>query len=201
MEKAALLARDLDEVGRAVGLQVQIMTSDGAEPVGRGIGPALEARDVLAVLREQPHAPSDLRERALAVAGRVLELDPSTPEGTGIVRARELLADGRAWRKLLAIAHAQGGFREPPVAPLRAPVLAARTGRVQSIDNRRLSRVAKLAGAPSAPSAGVLLCKRLGDLVLVGEPLFEIHAEAPGELDYAVEYVRNNPNFFAVEEG
>lgn len=190
---AAVLGRDLVEVGQALGLEVRVMTSDGLQPVGRGIGPALEGRDVLAVLRGEPSAPADLRERALAVAGCVLELDPTVPQGTGHQRAREVLADGRAWRKLVAIATAQGGIREPPVAPLVVPVPATSAGRVVAIDNRRLARVAKLAGAPAAAAAGVVLCKRVGDLVEVGEPLFEVHAEVEGELTYALDYVRTGP--------
>jgi thymidine phosphorylase len=201
MEAAALLGRDLGEVGRAMGLEVRVMTTDGTQPVGRGIGPALEAHDVLAVLRCDAGTPADLRERALAVAGRVLELDPGVPAGMGLARARELLEDGRAWRKLVAIAEAQGGLREPPTALLRAPVVAACAGWVQSIDNRRLSRVAKLAGAPGAPSAGVVVHKRLGDRVETGEPLFEVHAETRGELGYALDYVGSSAPIFAVEEG
>jgi thymidine phosphorylase len=201
LQAASLLARDLIEVGRAVGLEVSVMNSDGLQPVGRGIGPALEAHDVLGVLRGDPAAPADLHERALAVAGGVLELDPSVPEGMGLTQARELLQDGRAWRKLVAIAEAQGGLREPPTAPLRAPVLAAATGRVAAIDNRRLARAAKLAGAPAAAAAGVVLHKRLGDRACAGEPLFDLHAESPGELQYALDYVRDNPTIFAVEEG
>ncbi len=199
-ESAAVLARDLVEVGAAVGLQVRVLTTDGTQPVGRGIGPALEAHDVLGVLRGETSAPEDLRARALAVAGAVLELDPAVPRGLGAARAAQLLEDGSAWRKLVAIAHAQGGLKEPPSAPLREPVLASRTGTVAAIDNRRLARSAKLAGAPSSPAAGVLLRKRVGDLVQAGEPLFEVHAQVEGELAYALDYVRANPGIFSVVE-
>jgi thymidine phosphorylase len=43
-------------VGSAIGLQVSLRITDGEQPVGRGIGPALEARDVLAVLQGTPEA-------------------------------------------------------------------------------------------------------------------------------------------------
>jgi thymidine phosphorylase len=69
---------------------------------------------------------------------------------------------------------------------------------VASIDNRRLARVAKLAGAPAAPAAGLVLSKRVGDVVEVGEPLYTLHAEAQGELDYALEYARTHPGIVAV---
>ena len=55
-------------VASALGLKLRILPTDGSQPVGRGIGPALEARDVLAVLQNAPHAPQDLRKRALTLA-------------------------------------------------------------------------------------------------------------------------------------
>jgi thymidine phosphorylase len=71
---------------------------------------------------------------------------------------------------------------------------------VGGLDNRRLARVAKLAGAPGAAVAGVVVHKRLGDRVEEGEPLFEVHAEVPGELAYALEYVRATAPIFTVED-
>ncbi|HET6370069.1 MAG TPA: thymidine phosphorylase family protein, partial [Nitrospiria bacterium] len=112
--EAELLSRRLEEVGRAVGLNVRPVITDGSQPVGRGIGPALEARDVLAVLRGEPHAPKSLRERAMFLAGEVLQLSSRVERGMGLKTAREILDDGRAWRKFQAICEAQGGMREPP---------------------------------------------------------------------------------------
>jgi thymidine phosphorylase len=75
---------------------------------------------------------------------------------------------------------------------LTRDVPSASAGTVRGIDNRRLARVAKLAGAPAARAAGLVIHKQIGDRVEVGEPLFTVHAEAPGELDYALEYVRSH---------
>jgi thymidine phosphorylase len=66
--------------------------------------------------------------------------------------------------------------------------VAAHSGAVVSIDNRRLARIAKLAGAPQAPAAGVDLQVRCGEFVERGQPLFTLHAASPGELAYAREY-------------
>lgn len=197
-EAASLLARDLEEVGRAVGLHVRAVRTDGRQPVGRGVGPALEARDVLAVLRGDPTAPRDLRERALLVAGGVLDLAPGATIGTGWQLAERILADGRAWAKFLAIAAAQGGLREPPVARHQREVPATRAGTVTAIDNRRLARVAKLAGAPQAPSAGLVFHAPLGAKVEVGQPLYTLHADAPGELEYALAFAIAHPNIVEV---
>jgi thymidine phosphorylase len=185
---AHMLAHQLEETARAVGLRLQVVHTDGSAPVGRGIGPALEARDVLAVLQRQANAPADLAQRALLLAGQLLEFGGAAAAGAGNALASQVLADGRAWRKFQEICEAQGGMRQLPVAPYRHDVLAQRSGSVLSIDNRRLSRIAKLAGAPQAPAAGIDLHVRSGDFVERGQPLFTLHAASPGELAYALQY-------------
>lgn len=188
-EAAERLEGHLAAVGNAVGLQVRVIYSDGSQPVGRGIGPALEARDVVAVLRGDAAAPEDLRERALALAAALLELAGHAASGQGLAVAGEALRSGRAWAKFQAICEAQGGMRQPGVAREQRPILADGSGRVVGIDNRRLARIAKLAGAPFSPAAGLELHVALDARVERGQPLFTIHAESPGELAYAVDYV------------
>jgi len=186
---AQSLAASLTEVGATVGLQVRVIQSDGRQPVGRGIGPALEAMDVMAVLQRRADAPQDLRERALVLAGAVLEMAGRAAAGTGLALAAHTLDSGRALSKFVAICEAQGGMREPPRAPFQQAVTAHCDGRVGAIDNRRLARAAKLAGAPQDAAAGAMMQVRLGDSVAAGQPLFTLHAQAPGELAYALAYV------------
>lgn len=193
------LTQLLERVAREIGLQLRTVLTDGTQPVGRGIGPALEARDVVSVLQCSADAPADLRARAIALAGEVLELAGHCPVGTGGPLAADTLDEGRGWAKFQAICDAQGGMREPPVAAHRWELAAARAGAIAAIDNRRLSRVAKLAGAPGSKSAGVLLHVRLGDRVEVGQPLFELHAESIGELEYARQYLNRQTDLVRVE--
>lgn len=187
-DAAARLTRQLHDVGKAVGLQLRVQQTDGLEPVGRGIGPSLEARDVLAVLRNAADAPADLAQRGLLLAGQLLEFGGAAPAGGGLALASQVLASGAAWRKFQDICEAQGGMREPPQSTHRLDVTARRSGEVVAIDNRRLARIAKLAGAPHSPSAGIDLHVRTGDFVERGEPLFTLHAESRGELAYALDY-------------
>lgn len=201
LDQAGRLVEHLLETGHAVGLEVRPVLTDGREPVGRGLGPALEARDVLAVLRGEAAAPADLRERSLLLAGRLLELAGTAPAGSGEALARSILDTGAAWRKFEAICTAQGGLRTPPVARFTSPVLAQSAGRVAAIDNRRLSRVAKLAGAPHDPAAGLVLHHPLGSAVETDEPLFTVHAEAPGMLAYALAYVAATDGIVRIDPG
>ena len=197
-QDAIQLSVHLQSVANELGLLVKPIQTDGSQPIGSGIGPALEARDVLSVLRREAGAPDDLSGRACLLAGALLEIAGGAAPGCGQSVARSILADGRAEAKFMAICEAQGGFREPPVAPLQQEIRAGFTGHVKAIDNRQLARIAKLAGAPAAKSAGVDLLIKLGDTVEKGQPLFTIHGDARGELDYACAYAAANPDTIEV---
>lgn len=198
---AAALEARLNVTAKAMGLALAIARTDGRQPVGYGIGPALEARDVLDVLRGAAQAPADLRERALDLAGSLLDIAPGVNTKTGRAQAEDLLRSGAALQKFLAICKAQGGFREPVVAPHGQPVVALREGVVNDIDNRRLAKIAKLAGAPASPSAGIDCRVRIGDTLRAGEPLFHVYAQTPGELHYALEYAASQSDVFSIGVG
>ncbi|TGK45102.1 thymidine phosphorylase family protein, partial [Leptospira gomenensis] len=100
-------------VGRSVGLKIKTIISDGSQPVGRGIGPSLEMKDCIQVLKNDPDAPQDLRQRALTVAGAMLEFDDPDIFKNGATAAEEILRSGKAWEKFVRICEAQGTFREP----------------------------------------------------------------------------------------
>jgi len=183
----ALRLRKLFEfVGDRVGLQLEVMITDGRQPIGRGIGPVLEARDVMQVLENDPDQPRDLREKSLQLASRILEFDPDVRGGQGYVLARDILESGRALDKMRAIIEAQGTRTESPrVGPLCQKVEAAHDGRVAAIDNQQMARIARLAGAPMDKGAGVDLYRKVGDTVRAGEPLYAIHAEFNADFAFA----------------
>ncbi|MBX9843458.1 MAG: thymidine phosphorylase family protein [Xanthobacteraceae bacterium] len=182
------LAERMTAVAARFNLAAICLQTDGSQPVGRGIGPALEAFDVLSVLHNKSDAPDDLRQRAVTLAGAALEIGCKASQGSGAALALSTLAGGEAWKKFEAICEAQGGLRTPPQARHVYPLVAPRAGRIVHIDNRKLARLAKLAGAPGAKAAGVFMEVRLGDDVDRGQPLFHVHAETPGELAYALDY-------------
>jgi len=188
-EEAQRLKKLFEYVAERLGLTLDVVITDGSQPIGHGIGPMLEARDVMAVLANDPGAPSDLRQKALRLAGRVIEFDPDVRGGQGYSIARDILDSGRAMSKMQAIIAAQGArsfdWRAPPLAPLVAEVRAETGGVVSTIDNLRIARIARLAGAPQAPGAGVDLLVKLGDRVAPGHVLYRIHAQFPSELDFA----------------
>lgn len=180
-------------------LKLKVIMTDGNQPVGRGIGPALEARDVLAVLRNEENAPQDLRDRSLSLAGKILEFSPKVKEGDGFKIATEILDSRKAWEKFQAICNAQGGFREPPSASFYHVIESTQFGKVISIDNRNIAKVAKLAGAPNDKAAGVVLHAPLGVTIEENQPLLTIYAESKGQLDYAMSFLKQIPDIVKVE--
>lgn len=113
-------------------------------------------------------------------------------------RTTSALDDGRAWAKFQRICEAQGGMRTPPVSRQRRPLLAPRSGQIRSIDNRKIAKLAKLAGAPDDKAAGVELQVKVGGTIQQGEPLCTVHAEAPGELAYAFDYALSSGDIFVI---
>ncbi len=185
-------------VAKALNLKTKIFISDGSQPVGRGIGPALEAWDILAVLQNKKGAPQDLKNRAAEIAGALLEMADKATPGQGFNEALALIDSGKAWTKFQAICEAQGGLKQPPIAPYRYNMIAMKDGIVSVINNRLLAQIAKLAGAPADSAAGIVIYTKLGDEVKQGETLLTIHAESPGELDYAVAYLNEHPQLITL---
>lgn len=186
---AMRLRKLFEYVGREVGLQVEVVTTDGSQPIGRGIGPVLEARDVMAVLANEPDAPADLREKSLQLAGALIENDPGLRGGSGYARARQILDSGEALVSMNRIIDAQG--RQPKVAcagELTKDMLAEKSGVVKAIDCYRMNRLARLAGAPLDKGAGIDLFKKVGDRVEKGEALYRIHACFESDYGFAATY-------------
>ena len=186
-QQDALQLRKLFEfVGDRTGLHLEVVITDGHQPIGNGIGPVLEARDVMQVLRNEPQAPADLREKALQLAGRILEFDPDVRGGQGYALARDILDSGRALDKMRAIIEAQGANTEAPaVGRLCHEVTSPHSGSVAAIDNLQMARIARLAGAPMDKGAGVDLYKKVGDAVKRGDALYAIHAEFEADFRFA----------------
>ncbi|HMO67899.1 MAG TPA: thymidine phosphorylase family protein [Novosphingobium sp.] len=184
--EAIRLRKLFEYVGHKLGLVLDVVFTDGSQPIGRGIGPVLEARDVMAVLRNDDDAPADLRDRALMLAGRVLEFDPALEGGRGYARAMELLGSGQALAAMERLIDAQGRRRDAPLpGEHHHEICAATDGRVTAIDCHLIARIARLAGAPMDKGAGIDLLHKVGDEVRAGEALYRIHAHSQTGLGFA----------------
>ena len=189
MPDAQRLRRLFEYVARRMNLSLDVVITDGRQPIGFGIGPVLEARDVMRVLENDPRAPADLRQKALRLAGRLIEASPDVRGGDGFAIARDILDSGRALARMNDIIEAQGSksfdHNHAALGALSFEVCAPRAGVVCGIDNLQLARIARLAGAPKVSNAGVdLLCKLSQD-VAAGAVLYRVHAGIASDLEFA----------------
>lgn len=198
-EDGRRLTRLFEEIGEKIGLKVRCVLTDGSQPVGRGIGPYLEAQDVLQVLRREPGAPPDLREKSLLLAGELLEFSGEVEKGKGKALAQEILDSGKALEKFQRIVEKQGGRKTLQPAPFQAEQISSASGKVASVHNQKIAKVAKLAGAPHDSRAGVYLHAKVGDNVQKGEALYTIFAETEEELRFSIQYAKANPDTFVIE--
>lgn len=184
--EAMRLRKLFEFVGDQFGIAVEAVTTDGRQPIGNGIGPVLEARDVMAVLANDPVAPPDLREKSLRLAAHLLEYDPQLRGGAGYARACELLSSGAALRQMQKIIDAQGpSICRTDIGTLTFDVTAGEDGIVSAVDCLRLNRLARTAGAPIDKGAGIKIFKKIGDRAEQGETLYRIHAFGQSELNLA----------------
>lgn len=187
-QAGAELADLFVSVGAAVGLKVRAELTDGSRAIGRGIGPALEMRDVLAVLENEPDAPADLREKALRFAAILIGWAEGLPEDAARAAAETALASGRARDRLWQIVEAQGRRETPPrIGAFTHDIVAPRAGLLAGHGIAALSRLARATGAPVDASAGVDILRPAGSHVAAGEPVLRLHAGAQFFIDAAQE--------------
>jgi thymidine phosphorylase len=162
-----------------------VLLTDGSQPIGNGIGPVLEARDALKVLRNDEDAPDDLKRKSIHLAAELLELTGRCPVD-GHDFAEQLLKSGRAYEKFEAIRELQGRRESPPLGSHVKEIRSAKSGRVTAIDNKVIGRIAQLAGAPRNPGAGIDLAKHVNEFVDSRDLLLTIYAESEEALTHAV---------------
>ncbi|MGZ4641127.1 MAG: thymidine phosphorylase [Blastococcus sp.] len=188
-DDARTLARTMVGLGQAAGVHTVALVTAMDRPLGRSAGNAVEVAEAVDVLAGG--GPSDVVELTLALAREML-----AGAGREDVDPAAALADGRAmdvWRRMIA---AQGG---DPDAPLPRPaethvVNAPATGTLTRLDAFSLGVAAWRLGAgrarkedPVSAAAGVVWTAGVGDRVIAGQPLLELHTDDPARIERALE--------------
>jgi AMP phosphorylase len=189
LDAAREMAEDFDRVGTTLDMSVDCAITRGNQPVGTGIGCALEARDVLDVLNG--NGPEDLRLKSVSLADMVLSACGSDES------AAEILDDGRALTRFRDIIAAQNGDPEVtttdlPIGSHTETITASRGGVVTHANNRLVNETARRAGAPKDEGAGLTLAAKTGDAVDESDELLTVYAHTADKLDEAVRFAREN---------
>ena len=187
VDEANSYARDLMDLGEELGINIECAVTYADQPLGHAVGPALEARECIQVLENEP-GHSDVVDKACICAGMILEMG-GIPNG--VSEAHRILSSGEALEKFRQIVSEQGGdpcVSSHDISPGRysREIVTPRSGFVRSISNRGIVAVAKAAGAPSDHGAGIIIHKKRGSKVSEGDVLMTVYAESIGKLDHAV---------------
>jgi len=192
-KSAKRLKKMFELIGKKLGMNVKVIITDGTQPIGYGIGPLLESEDVMSVLRDDPTAPQDLKKKAISMAGILLEMTGKHRKGAKV--AKEILESGQALKKMKEIIKAQGKIKLPLLGTHRYIVKSTKRGKVTSINNMTISKIARIAGCPKNKGSGIYLNKKVKDRVYKGEILYTVYAESKGKLDLAKEFLRKNKGY------
>ena len=180
-KEAAHLKEMFEMLGKHLGMKVKVIASDGSHPIGYGIGPLLEALDVMAVLENKLDAPQELKEKAIEMAGTLLELTGKVKNPMQV--ARHSLESGQALKKMNEIIDAQGRQKPMQKAKFHYQVFAPKSGKIIEVDNETIAKIARVAGCPTDKAAGLYLHKNVGSKVTKGEPLYTVYSQNKLKLD------------------
>lgn len=191
---AEVLKKKFLSLAEKFNVKMRVLVHKVEEPAGRGLGPLLEAREAVRVLEQLPDRPLDLEDRALNLAGELLDLclEDSTEKlreeismtyGTSRAWAKHLLSSGQALAKMKEIIAAQGGdpnVKSTDLTPGKYSYdyPSPESGEINGIHSKNVTVIAKILGAPEHKKAGIYLHKKVGDTVKKGETLLTIYSES-----------------------
>ncbi|MDP2906375.1 MAG: LAGLIDADG family homing endonuclease [Nanoarchaeota archaeon] len=190
-KQGAELKQKFIRIGERLGIKVKVIMTDGSQPIGSGIGPALEARDVLEILKGD--GPADLLSKVVFMATEMLKM-------VGVKNAKrkviELLNSGAAYNKFLEIIRAQGGRKTLtiPNAKYFYSVEAPKKGVVKSINNKLIAKIARIAGSPEDKAAGIYLNVRRNNHLHNEDVLFTVYSNSMKRLQFAKDLIEKNYN-------
>ena len=189
LEEAQVLAREMVEIGRMNGRRTVACITDMEEPLGSAVGNALEVKEAIALLRGE--FGGEFLELCLTLGACILtESGAAENDAAARERLKAAIADGSALAKLAEFVKAQGGDERAvydvsllPRAPVVMPAPSPVSGYVNHIDAEKVGLVSMHLGGGRETkdsdidlSVGVLLLRKVGDRVEVGESLAVIHA-------------------------
>ncbi len=195
LNESKKLGHKFEKIAKEFGMKILVVYTDGQQPIGNGIGPVLEMLDILKVLKNDIDAPKDLKEKSLFLSSKLLELGGIKDSDR---KAKEILESGEAYKKFKEIINVQNRHKDfdkriksLKLAKYTKIIVANRTGKIISIDNKNINMVCRILGSPELSSVGVYLHKHIGK-ISKGDKLLTFYAESKLKLEEAQKYIKKN---------
>ena len=209
LKDTEILKDKFEYLAKKFNVKIKILIHPTHQPQGRGIGPMLETREAIRVLQQKSNRPLDLEIRSINLASNLLDLclkDSSKMlqqyvkknYGNAFGWATKILKNGFAFRKMQEIIHAQGGNQHIDSEGLvpgkfSYKVIAHKNGEIKSIDNKNVTIIAKILGAPKQKRSGIYLDRKIGETTRKGDTLYTLFSENQYNLKEAKESLSNFP--------
>ena len=188
IEDARELAKAMVDIGKENGRSVKAILTDMDRPLGHAIGNALEIHEVIDTLKG--HGPEDLTHECIIMAAHMLVLSHMCDYETALNRVQQALDSGAALERLRLMIEAQGGDsrvidddRVLTIGKFTYDVTSPQDGYITHMNTEQCGIASVMLGAgrtvkdgPIDYSAGILMHKKTGDSVTVGECIATLYA-------------------------
>jgi len=189
-KKAEDLKNKFEKIAKYFHIKLKCLLTDGSRPIGRGIGPVLEMREILSILRQEEERSFDLEEKSLVLATEIFNL---VGKKNSRKLAEKILRSGKALEKFKEIIILQKGNFSKSLVPgrFKSAIKAGKSGKVV-YDCKKLNLLARAAGCPADKSSGLYLHKEGNGKIEKGEVIMEIYAESQHRLKDALNFYNKN---------
>ena len=188
IEDARELAKAMVDIGKENGRSVKAILTDMDRPLGHAIGNALEIREVIDTLKG--HGPEDLTHECIIMAAHMLVLSHKCDYETALSRVQEALDSGAALERLRMMIDAQDGDSRViddesllAIGKFTYDVTAPQDGYITHMNTEQCGIASVMLGAgrtvkdgPIDYSAGIVMHKKTGDAVRMGERIATLYA-------------------------
>jgi len=188
IEDARELAKAMVDIGKKNGRSVKAILTDMDRPLGHAIGNALEIREVIDTLKG--HGPEDLTHECIIMAAHMLVLSHICDYETALSRVQEALDSGAALERLRMMIDAQDGDSRViddesilAIGQFTYDVIAPQDGYIIHMNTEQCGIASVMLGAgrtvkdgPIDYSAGIVMHKKTGDAVSMGERIATLYA-------------------------
>jgi len=203
---AERVAKHFEEIWNYLGIKMDVEIIPSPEPVGKGIGAALQAQEALRILQRHPERSQTLEDKVIFLASKLLILcgkAKTMQEATKLTLKQ--LNNGEARKKMSEIIAAQNGANpeiladEIALGQYQFDVLAEKDELIKAIDMKYLNTLVRTLGAPTDYKAGIFLHKKLHDSVKKGEPIYTLYSDSHNKLELAKQLLQQQ-DFYTYEE-
>lgn len=203
-QEATNLAKCMKKLGELAGIETVCVLTNMNEPLGYKVGNTLEIIEAVECLKN--NMPEDVREIVYKLGAQMIKLAGKGEDiNENILKIEENLQNGKAYQKFLELVTNQGGdisyFQDTQKfgkAKYVIPVLSSEDGIIENIDAEMVGSISVYVGAGRMKKedkidheVGIVLNKKIGDIVKIGESLAFVHVNDEGKAQGAIENVKN----------